>query len=418
VADRIPEPVEAKKYLARKTIVETERWDELKHGEHSHAFTVAHSRDADVLDDIFTLLNIAMAEGKSFNSFKKDMGRLMDEKGWHGRSDKGKDDKAYINWRTKLIYHTNMKTAYQAGRYRSQLRGAALRPIWEYVSKLVGENRREDHAALHGKAFRFDDPFWNANYPANGWGCQCSVITLSEAGAEREGVEVLKSDENGNPPALTDRGGNAVDWGKFAPDEWKYNPGLETLAPNFGKYKALAASRMADGKSALSHVVARYRQDMESTRLSENEFNVLLRRVQQTDFTTNDIPIQVGSLERTRHEAMINFAGSFDSKTVASSRALRHGTLAKAEDQKVPLDQQKLFFNMFSSPQRIFENLKPKSPRLGREFHFVNDGQDGKVIKMVFRQQNQTSALKLDTIAKVEDHYAAEQYKRIYPENG
>jgi hypothetical protein len=29
----IPDPVEAKKYLSRKSIMETEKWDDLKYGE-------------------------------------------------------------------------------------------------------------------------------------------------------------------------------------------------------------------------------------------------------------------------------------------------------------------------------------------------------------------------------------------------
>ena len=37
------QPKEAIAFLKRKKIVETERWDDLQWGEHSHAFTVAHS---------------------------------------------------------------------------------------------------------------------------------------------------------------------------------------------------------------------------------------------------------------------------------------------------------------------------------------------------------------------------------------
>jgi hypothetical protein len=414
VPDLIPEPVEAKKYLERKAIVETESWDDLKHGEHAHAFTVAHSRNAGVLNDIFGLLNTAMAEGKSINVFKKEMYGLMEKKGWYGRSDKGPDDKAYINWRTALIYHVNMRTAYEAGRYRSQVRGAELRPIWEYVSQLVGKHRREEHIALHGKAFRWDDPFWDEFRPPNGWGCECSVVTLSEAAAEREGVEVLETDADGKPPALVDRKGNAVDWTKFASPEWKYNPGREALAPNFGNYKGLANCRMPDGRSALAHVVDRYRRDMDTTRLSENEFNVLLNRVQQADYKRNDIPIQIGNLEKSRHEAMLDKAGVIDSKTMAAARELRHGTFTKITDQKVPADQQKFFYQMFSHPERIYENLDPKSPHLGREFHFVNDPHDGKVIKLVFRQQNKNMALRLETIGKVVDEYRGPNWTWIY----
>ena len=49
-----PVPRMAIDFLAKKIKVETEKWDDLKWGEHAHAFTVAHSAGAGVLDTIFT----------------------------------------------------------------------------------------------------------------------------------------------------------------------------------------------------------------------------------------------------------------------------------------------------------------------------------------------------------------------------
>jgi len=413
MADRIPDPVEAKKYLSRKAIVETENWDDLKHGEHAHAFTVAHSRNAAVLNDIFGLLNKAMNNGESFNTFKKEMRGLMEEKGWYGRSDNGKNDKDYINWRIGLMYHVNMRTAYEAGRYRQQVRGVEMRPIWEYVSKLVGKNRREDHIALHGKAFRFDDPFWNENRPPNGWGCECSVITLSESGAEREGVEILKSDADGNPPAMVDRNGNAVDWNNFAPPEWKYNPGREALAPNFRSYSNLANYRMDDGRSALAHVAERYRQDMDNTKLASGEFDVLIRRMNQKDYTPKEINYQVGNLDRQRHEAMIK-AGVDDSKIMASDKELYHGTADKNATQKIPNDLLGKIYQLMQTPEQILENKKPKHKRLGREFHFVKSTGDGKAIKIVLRQKMPATSLQIITMGWVADQYEGGQYEKIW----
>jgi len=405
MADRIPVPVEAKKYLSRKSIVETEDWDDLKHGEFAHAFTVAHSRNAAVLNDIFGLINKANDNGESFNTFKKGMHSLMEDKGWYGRSDKGPNDKGYINWRIGLMYHINMKTAYEAGRYRQQVRGAEMRPIWEYISKLVGKNRREDHIALHGKAFRFDDPFWNENRPPNGWGCECSVVTLSESGADREGVEILKSDADGNPPALVDQNGNAVDWNKFAPPEWKYNPGRESLAPNFSGYSNLVNYRMDDGKTALEHVIKNYRQDMDNTKMTPGEFDVLIRRMDKKEYFPLGILYQVGNLEASKHEAMIR-AGVIDSKIMAQDTDLHHGTAVKVNTQRIP---DRLFGDLYQTiqkPDRIYEEeLDPQHKKQGRVFHFVKSTNDGKVLKIVLGQRQKTLALKIKTLAWVEDHY-------------
>jgi hypothetical protein len=413
MADRIPDPVEAKKYLSRKAVVETEEWDDLKHGEHAHAFTVAHSRNAGVLNDIFGLLNTAMAEGKSLNNFKKEMRDLMEEKGWYGRSDKGPDDKDYISWRIGLIYHTNMSTAYSAGRYRKQMRGADLRPILVYQSQLVGEHRREDHIALHDKAFRFDDPFWNTNYPKNGWGCECEVLSLSESGAEREGVEVLKSDAEGNPPAMVDRNGNAVDWDKFTPETWRYNPGQEALAPNFRSYGNLANYRMDDGRSALAHVAERYRQDMDGTRLTTGEFKIFLDRMNKKDYTPQGINYQVGNLDRQRYEAMMKNKVD-DSKIMALDRDLYHGTADKNAGQKIPANLLGKVYELMQTPERIYENTAPRSKRSGREFHFVQDTHDGKVLKVVLRQQMPNTALRVITMGWMEDGYGNPAFKKIW----
>jgi hypothetical protein len=413
MSNRIPDPVEAKKYLSRKAIVETENWDDLKHGEHAHAFTVAHSRNAGVLNDIFGLLNNAMAEGKSFNSFKKEMHSLMEEKGWYGRSDKGPNDKDYVNWRIGLIFHVNMRTAYEAGRYRQQIRGAQMRPIWEYVSKLVGKNRREDHIALHGKAFRFDDPFWNENRPPNGWGCECSVITLSEAGAEREGIEILKSDPDGNPPAMVDRNGNAVDWNKFTPDTWRYNPGREALAPNFREYSNLANYRMKDGRSALAHVTERYRQDMDGTRLTSGEFDILIRRMNEKDYNPQGINYQVGNLDRQRYEAMIKNRVD-DSKIMSGDWELYHSTADKNARQRIPVNMLGRVYQLIQTPERIYENTVPRRERLGREFHFVQDTHDGKVMRIVLRQKLPTTSLQIVTMGWVPNQYDGGQYEKIW----
>ncbi|MCL2128257.1 MAG: phage head morphogenesis protein, partial [Treponema sp.] len=405
--------VEAKKYLSRKAIVETEDWDDLKWGEHAHAFTVAHSRNAGVLNEIFGLLNKAMADGESFNKFKKEMRGLMEDAGWYGRSDKGPDDKDYINWRTQLIYHTNMSTAYHAGRYRQQLRGAELRPIWVYLSQLVGDNRREDHIALHDKAFPFDDPFWNSNYPKNGWGCECEVVTLSISGAEREGVEVLHSDSDGNPPTMIDKKGRAIDWDKFTPTTWRYNPGREALAPNFRSYTNLANCRMGDGRSALAHVAERYRQDMDGTRLTSGEFDAIVRRMNEKDYTPQGINYQIGNLDRQRHEAMIKNKID-DSKIMAADSDLYHGIADKNARQKIPQDQFKKLYQMLQTPEKIFEETNLDHPRQGRVFHFVHDTHDGKVLKVVLKQQLPTTALRIVTMAWVEDHYGDARYKKIW----
>ena len=413
MADRIPDPAEARRYLSRKAVVETEDWDDLKWGEHAHAFTVAHSRNAAVLDDIFGLMNKAMDGGESYETFRQGLRSLMEKKGWYGRGDKGPDDEGYINWRTKLIYHVNMRTAYEAGRYRQQLRGAELRPIWVYKSKLVGKNRRQDHVAMHDKALRYDDPFWNTHRPPNGWGCECSVVTLSEAGAEREGIEVISSGPSGNPPAMVEPNGSPVNWDRFTPEEWRYNPGREALAPNFSRYKALHNMRTTSGERASDVVRRAYRNDMDQTRLTEGEFNTLANRFLEGDYQASGIMYQVGNLEEERYKAMVS-AGIEDSKVMSSDKELYHGIGDKNEGQKIPKEKLALLYKTLQTPERIHENVEPENQLHGREFHFSCDSGDGKIVNVVVRQKTKTSALKVVTMGWIGDDHGAQRYKRLW----
>lgn len=416
MADRIPGAADARRFLSRKAVVETEDWDDLKWGEHSHAFTVAHSTYGGALEDIFQAVNQARDSGESYETFAKNLRGIMEKRGWYGRQDKGPEDKEYINWRSKLIYHVNMRTAYSAGNYRQQLRGAEGRPIWVWHSKLIGKNRRQDHVAMHGKAFRYDDPFWNSHYPPDGWGCECSVVTQSEAGAEREGIEVLSSGSDGQPPALMGPDGKAVDWDSFTPEEWRYNPGREAFAPNFSRYESLSRMRMPDGRTALRHVVDRYRADMDQTRLTQGEFKTLLDRMSDKDYAPDKkspILYQVGNLN-AEHFAAMEKAGVGDSKVMATDHALYHGTGDKNADQKIPKDRIEELYELLQSPERIYENNNQKHPRFGREFHFVRGTGDGKVIKAVMRKSSKVSSLQVTTLGMVDDNYSGGQFEKIW----
>jgi len=112
------------------------------------------------------------------------MRTLMAEKGWYGRPDKTAKDKTYINWRLNTIYQTNILTAYSAGETMT---------------------------------LRYNDPFWLAGTPPNGWGCQCYRNQLTESQAKTHGGI-------GTTPA-----NNIID--ANIPAEWRYDPGREMLAP-------------------------------------------------------------------------------------------------------------------------------------------------------------------------------------------
>ncbi|MDR3355619.1 MAG: hypothetical protein LBO04_00315 [Spirochaetaceae bacterium] len=388
----IPVPQLAIDFLAKKKIVPTDKWDELQYGEHAHAFTVAHSSGANILDDIFALLNRADAEGISFGEFRNGMLDAMKEKGWYGGAGHGKDEKGYINWRIGVIYDTNMRTAYSQAHYREQLRGAELRPIWVYNSLLSGKNRRQEHIALHGRAFRYDDAFWDTYYPPNGWGCECYVTTESEHSAEQAGIGVEDSGKLELP---------AID------SAWAYNVGREALAPNFSKYTNLP-------QAALKDIYANYRNSMDGTRLTKGEFQTLIKRTNEADYKYVNAQYQVGNLEAERFEAMRK-KGIADSKIMSTDKQLWHGTGDKTANQKVPERLFEELYETLQTPEAIYE--ESVADKRYRVFHFVKDTKDGNKLKALLHQRNLASgstALQVRTVGYAQYEYTGGQYEKIW----
>ena len=387
-----PVPQKAIEYLGKKVKVETEKWDELKWGEHAHALTVAHSANAGVLDEIHRLLNNAVEKGIAYQDFRNGMLDMMKQSGWYGGAGHTEDEKKYINWRIGVIYDTNMRTAYAQANYREQLAGAELRPIWVYQSQLTGENRRQEHIELHGRAFRYDDSFWDTHYPPNGWGCECYVNTESEHGAEKGGIKVEDSKDITLPE---------ID------PTWAYNVGREALAPNFNKYTNLP-------KDVLDTVYENYHRSMNNTRLSKGEFKTLIKRTNEADYKRNNIIYQAGNLEAKRYAAMRK-AGILDSKVMAADGTLWHGTGDKNAKQKIAENLFEDLYKAINEPDNIYEEgVKNKVYRV---FHFVQDTKDGKKIKVLVRthrlDQSQT-ALKITTMGHSTYDYNDKKYKKIW----
>jgi hypothetical protein len=392
--DRFPEPVLAEKFLEKKIDTPTERWDDLKWGEHAHAFTVAHSNEAAVLDTIHGLLNKAVKEGMAFQDFKNGMLDMMREKGWYGGAGHTADETKYINWRIKIMYETNMRTAYAQAQYRKQLQGAVLRPIWVYQSQLSGKNRRQEHITLHDKAYRYDDPFWDTYYPPNGWGCQCYVTTKSEAGAERDGIKVGDSTKETLPE---------ID------ETWAYNVGREALAPNFHTYENLP-------EEARKQIYTRYSDSMNDTRLTRGEFKALIRRTNEKEYLKMGINYQVGNVDGKRFE-VLQKNNVFDSKIMSTDERLWHGTGDKNGNQKIPERLFDALYEMLQTPEAIYEEEISSRKKKYRIFHFVKDTKDGKKIKVVLYQRNlkdSVTALQLRTMGYSTYEYVDGKYKRIW----
>ena len=172
-------------FFRRKLNLPSETWRDIQRAAHDRAFMVAGAMKADLLADLRKAVDQAV-QGGSIGEFRKQFDAIVAKHGWTGWTGEGSE--AGQAWRTRVIYQTNMATAYAAGR-RAQLLDPELlarRPFWRYV-----HNDSVTHPRPHHKQWgdmrltlRHDHPFWETHFPPNGWGCKCRVVAVAAPGPD------------------------------------------------------------------------------------------------------------------------------------------------------------------------------------------------------------------------------------------
>ena len=163
------------RFFLRKLNLPTEHWTDIYTREHDWAFVVAGANRDALVADFRAAVDKAIAEGGTLEDFRRDFDRIVATHGWDYNG--GRD------WRSRVIYETNLNTAYAAGRYE-QLQAA---PYWQYVHADWVTNPRHQHLAWDGLVLARDDPWWYTHFPPNGWRCQCSVRGLWPRDLQRLG---------------------------------------------------------------------------------------------------------------------------------------------------------------------------------------------------------------------------------------
>ncbi|SNY91440.1 Phage Mu protein F like protein [Cohaesibacter sp. ES.047] len=142
----------------------------------------------------------------------------------------GWDYKGGRNWRARVIYETNLKTAYAAGRYKQMTDPATLKafPYWQYKHawERIPLHPREEHEAWDGLILPADDPWWQTYYPPNGWKCGCGVRPVSRAKLKRVGKEGPDTAPSIQYQQKLDPGtGDPIDYPAGVDMGWAYAPG-------------------------------------------------------------------------------------------------------------------------------------------------------------------------------------------------
>lgn len=150
-------------FFQEKQPLPSQAYTDLVHAMHDRAFVIAGVTRQDVLVDVQRLVQTALKEGTPLAQFQKDFERAIQGK-W--------DPKQGSTWRARVIYETNIRTSYAAGRYHQLMSMRDTHPFWTYHH---GDSRRPRplHLAWNGTTLHWDDPWIRTHYTPNGWGCTC-----------------------------------------------------------------------------------------------------------------------------------------------------------------------------------------------------------------------------------------------------
>lgn len=168
-------------FFLRKLNLPTASWTDIWQEAHDHAFVVAGANKLDIVADFRAAVEKAIAKGGTLADFRKDFDAIVEKHGWsyHGSR----------NWRSRVIYETNLRTSYAAGRYAQLQAVKRWRPYWEYHHSDAVVHPRPMHLAWNGLVLHADDPWWSMHYPPNGWGCQCTIHALNARDLARMGKD-------------------------------------------------------------------------------------------------------------------------------------------------------------------------------------------------------------------------------------
>jgi len=228
---------EASRFFQQKLNIPTSAWDDLWKEQHARGFMSAGAAKAALLTDLRGAVQKAIDGGLTLKEFREQFDAIVDRHGWAYKGGR--------NWRSRLIWDTNITTSYQAGRWQQFIE--SLTEYLRYVHADGVINPRPQHQAWDGTILPIGHPWWDTHYGPNGWGCHCRAVRASE-----EEYRQAQADGRGEaPPSPIDPTTGApvgIDKG------WDYNVGKAAYGQNIqarlmedqGPWKDLCPGRPED----------------------------------------------------------------------------------------------------------------------------------------------------------------------------
>ena len=221
-------------FFRQKTNVLTDSWLDLWEAQHDNGFMVAGANRVELLADFRDAVRAAVEDGETLETFRKRFDTIVAKHGW--------DYNGGRNWRSRVIYETNLRQSYNAGVWAQEQAVKKARPWKRYKHSDAVQYPRPVHQGWDDMVLHVDDPAWKVIHPMNGWGCKCYTEMLSDRDMKRLGktgpdpspelkwVDVMVGQRSASGPRLV-RTVEGIDPG-FA-----YAPGssMDTWPPARGK---------------------------------------------------------------------------------------------------------------------------------------------------------------------------------------
>lgn len=222
---------EAIDFYKAKIRLPSSGWADIWQQQHSHAFVVAGAANDALVEDFYNAIAQARDSGQGYPAFRKQFDEIVAKHGWAHNGTPG--------WRSKVMYRTNVKQAYNAGRWKQMMEVRHLRPYGRY-RHTTREHPRLEHKGWNGKILPLDHQWFKTHWPQNAWGCNCRVDSLSEAEARREWEKQGKTGPDEAPEIeweerVVGKNGSAprtVRVPKGIDPGFAYNPGQAWLEPH------------------------------------------------------------------------------------------------------------------------------------------------------------------------------------------
>ncbi len=198
-------------FFRNKVNTPTATWRDVWKSGHDKGFMVAGAAKADLLEDFRQTIDKMIAQGMTIKDFRDDFDRIVKTHGWEYNGGRG--------WRTRVIYETNLRTSYQAGRF-AQLTNPKLlksRPFWRYHHSDSVQHPRPLHLKWHNTILHSTNRWWLTHFAPNGWGCKCKIFAESQRTLEKR-YGKTKTDPTPND-GIVDGRPAGIDEG------WDYAPG-------------------------------------------------------------------------------------------------------------------------------------------------------------------------------------------------